>query len=175
MTLPPCRTSRRLAASGTTAFQLPLTARNRSVMVALVVDGETDLIEASAKSMGSLPELAGCPCTGYSLDRLIQPAILVVLAEQPLHGYGIAERIGRLCVFGECKPDVSGVYRFLKEMESRGMVTFSWQKPQGGPARKAYQITDSGRRCLQQWIETLKNYRHGISLLLKSAQQALAE
>jgi hypothetical protein len=30
--------------------------------------------------------LNGCPCTGGTLDRLVQPAILVVLAEGPLGG-----------------------------------------------------------------------------------------
>jgi len=125
--------------------------------------------------MNSPAELTGCPCTGTTLDRLIQPAILVVLAEGPLHGYGIAERIGHMGIFGGRKPDVSGVYRFLKGMESRGMVTSSWDTSEGGPAKKAYQITALGERCLRKWIETLKDYRNGISALLKAARKATAQ
>ena len=41
-----------------------------------------------------------CPCGGRTLDKLIQPAILVVLAAGPLHGYRLAERIGELTMCG---------------------------------------------------------------------------
>jgi DNA-binding PadR family transcriptional regulator len=125
--------------------------------------------------MNASLEIAKCPCSGTTLDRLIQPAILVVLAEGPLHGYAIAERIGQIGVFGGGKPDVSGVYRFLKGMESKGMVKSSWGTADGGPARKAYRITAAGRHCLQQWIETLENYRDGISVLLKAARKVAAQ
>ncbi len=73
-----------------------------------------------------LADFEECPCAGRTLDKLIQPAILVVLAEGPLHGYRLAERIGELSMFGGQKPDASGVYRFLKTMERRGMVASSW-------------------------------------------------
>jgi hypothetical protein len=31
-------------------------------------------------------ELVGCPCSGETLDKLIQPPVLAVLAEGPMHG-----------------------------------------------------------------------------------------
>lgn len=40
--------------------------------------------------------LTDCPCKGGTLDRLIQPAILAVLAEGPLHGYRLAARISEI-------------------------------------------------------------------------------
>ena len=54
-------------------------------------------------------DLAECPCTGGTLDRLIQPAILLVLGEGPAHGYRVAERIGEMPSFAGQKPDVSGI------------------------------------------------------------------
>ena len=59
-----------------------------------------------------MSDLVTCPCDGKTLDRLIQPAILVVLADGPLHGYRLVERIGKLPGFSGQKPDASGVYRF---------------------------------------------------------------
>lgn len=117
----------------------------------------------------------GCPCAGGTLDRLIQPAILVVLAEQPLHGYKIAEHIGGLSGFAGQKPDVSGVYRFLKSMERRGLVGGTWDVPDRGPARKCYQITPDGRQCLGEWVNTLKEYRNGITGLLRAARKAMPQ
>lgn len=107
-----------------------------------------------------------CPCSGRTLDKLIQPAILAVLSEEPSHGYRIAERIGEITKFGGMKPDVSGVYRFLKRMESRKLVVASWDTPAKGHAKRLYAMTTAGRTCLAHWIETLESHRAQIDALL---------
>jgi DNA-binding PadR family transcriptional regulator len=119
-----------------------------------------------------MSESVECPCDGGTLDRLIQPAILAVLADGPLHGYRLAERIGELPGFTGQKPDVSGVYRFLKTMEQRGVVASTWDLSTSGPAKKCYQITAAGQQCLHRWINTLENYRRGITALLAAARKA---
>jgi DNA-binding PadR family transcriptional regulator len=114
-----------------------------------------------------------CPCGGRTLDKLIQPAVLVVLAEGPLHGYCLAERIGQSLTSGGQKPDASGVYRSLKAMEARGLVASSWTVSESGPAKRSYQLTPAGQRCLEQWVTTLEEYRQGITSLLKAARKAV--
>ena len=126
----------------------------------------------SATGVRPRKDLIGCPCTGETLDKLIQPAILAVLAEGPMHGYGLAERIGALPAFAGNKPDVSGVYRYLKAMEGKGLVLSSWDLSQSGPARKTYQITAAGQRCLRRWVRTLEEYREAITALLNTARSA---
>ena len=118
-----------------------------------------------------MTDLADCPCTGGTLDRLIQPAILMVLAEGPLHGYRVAERIGEMSSFSDQKPDVSGVYRFLKTMERKKLVVGAWDISESGPARKCYEITPSGRRCLREWVKTLEDHRKRITDLLRAARK----
>ena len=67
---------------------------------------------------GRMNRVLDCPCSGATLDKLVQPAILAALTEGPIHGYRLAERINEMAgLFGE-KPDVSGIYRFLKKMEA---------------------------------------------------------
>ena len=112
-----------------------------------------------------------CPCEGQTLDRLIQPAILVVLAGGPPHGYRLVERIGKMPGFSGQKPDASGVYRFSKTMERKELVAASWNISDTGPAKKSYRITPAGRQCLT-WIQTLDNYRRGITGLLGAARKA---
>ncbi|MCL4201694.1 MAG: helix-turn-helix transcriptional regulator [Pirellulaceae bacterium] len=114
-----------------------------------------------------------CPCAGRTLDKLIQPAILVVLAEGPLHGYGLTERLGELAMSDGQKPDPSGVYRALRGLETRGMVASSWVLSDTGPAKRSYALTPTGEECLRQWISTLEHYRDGINSLLKAARRAL--
>ncbi len=120
-------------------------------------------------------DLVNCPCGGGTLDKLIQPAILVVLGEGPLHGYRLAERIGEMPILGGHKPDTSGVYRFLKTMERKGLVVSSWDTSETGPAKKCYQITPTGECCLRNWIKTLEEYREGITWLLRSAKKIVAK
>lgn len=120
-------------------------------------------------------ELVDCPCAGNTLDKLIQPAVLAILAEGPLHGYSLAERVGEMRIMGGQKPDVSGIYRYLKAMEHKGYVTATWDVSSSGPARKSYQITAAGMRCLAQWVQTLEEYRQGISDLLKTARRAVPQ
>ncbi len=115
-------------------------------------------------------EFDNCPCSGVSLDRLVQPAILTILAQKSLHGYlilqGIAEIEGR-------KPDATGVYRALRSMEARGLVVSEWDAPASGPARKSYRITAAGLQCLERWVHTLDRHGEVIYRLIADARCAL--
>lgn len=119
-------------------------------------------------------EFPRCPCSGGTLDRLIQPAILAILCEEPSHGYRIAERIGEIPDFACEKPDVSGIYRFLKSMESKGLVVSSWDTPGHGHAKRLYEITAAGEACLAQWVGTLEQHRKAVTALLETARAAVS-
>ena len=123
---------------------------------------------------GSRASLLGqCPCSGATLAKLIQPAIMTVLAEGHLHGYRIVERIAEMPILSGSRPDSTGVYRVLRAMENRGFVVSSWDVSATGPAKRSYRLTAAGKRCLAQWVKTLSQYRHAIDQLLVGARQAL--
>lgn len=119
-----------------------------------------------------MSEFPDCPCLGGTLDKLIQPAILAALSQGPLHGYKLAERINDMTICSAGKPDLSGIYRFLKAMESRGLVASSWDTPEKGHARRLFQITAEGEACLVKWSETLESYHATITNLLKQVRAA---
>ena len=114
-----------------------------------------------------------CPCVGATLDKLIQPALLAVLAQGPIHGYKLAQQIGNIPHFLDEAPDVSGVYRILKTLEKRGMVTADWDISQEGRPKRLFTITDVGRQCLKHWVGTLQHYHRTIGSLLKTTQKAV--
>jgi DNA-binding PadR family transcriptional regulator len=89
-----------------------------------------------------------------------------------MHGYGLAERVGALPSFAGDKPDVSGVHRYLKAMERKGLVLSSWDLSESGPAKKTYQLTAAGQRCLRRWVRTLEQYGETIAALLNTARSA---
>jgi DNA-binding PadR family transcriptional regulator len=113
------------------------------------------------------------PCVGATLDKLIQPAMLAILAKESLHGYELVRKIGDIPHFLEEAPDMSGVYRMLKAMEKRGMVTSDWDMSQDGRPKRIFTITDTGRQCLVNWNDTLQNYHKTICSLLKATQKAV--
>lgn len=111
------------------------------------------------------------PCAGATLARLLQPAILTILAGEALHGYQIVKRAAKMEVFGGERPDPTGVYRALRIMERRGLVISAWRLSLSGPARRSYRLTNRGGKCLDRWIDTLDRYRQAIGDLVASARK----
>lgn len=70
----------------------------------------------------------------------IRAAILVLLAEEPTHGYQLmrelAERSG-----GVWRPSPGSVYPTLSQLEDEGLVTVTT-----GGGRKLFELTDAGRK-----------------------------
>ena len=114
-----------------------------------------------------------CPCVGATLDKFVQPAILAILTKMPLHGYELTRQIGDIPHFLNEAPNVSGVYRVLKALEARGMVTSNWDISQGGRPKRIFAITDDGRQCLKHWNTTLEYYHQSIGSLLKTTKKAI--
>jgi len=117
-------------------------------------------------------KLEGCPCVGATLDKLVQPAVLAILAEGIEHGYAIVRKLGLLRLSACGKPDAAGVYKALKAMQGRGLVASAWDAPEAGPARRRFRLTATGRQCLARWQATLEGYRGGIDELLGMVSRA---
>jgi DNA-binding PadR family transcriptional regulator len=121
-----------------------------------------------------LTETAQCPCSGRNLDKLIQPAVLAILSAKALHGYRIVQSLGVMPMFQGHEPDNTGVYRFLNAMEERGLLTSAWDISGSGPAKKLFDLTAEGRKCLAKWVTTLREYRGQIGELLEHLERATA-
>lgn len=117
-------------------------------------------------------DFSECACSGKTLARLLQPAIMTVLARQPVHGYLILQRLQDLPMFRDHPPDATGVYRFLKSMEKDGLVTSTWDLADTGPARRRFVLTHDGEVCLGHWVETLEEYRRTVTQLLAELKAA---
>lgn len=114
-----------------------------------------------------------CPCVGATLDKLLQPAVLAILATEPMHGYELGRRIGEIPGFLDTTPDISGIYRILKNLEARGMVLAEWDASDMSRAKRIFTITEEGRHCLELWNETLQHYRQTVDALLKATRKAM--
>jgi DNA-binding PadR family transcriptional regulator len=111
-----------------------------------------------------------CACSGKTLARLLQPVVMALLAQEPLHGYRLVQRLQQMAMFRESPPDPTGLYRLLKSMEDRGLVTSTWDLAERGPAKRQYKLTRSGRVCLRKWSKTLTNYADALTEILQIVQ-----
>ncbi len=117
---------------------------------------------------------ADCPCAGATLHKFVQPAVLTVLAQGPLYGYRIAERVARLPIVKDRKLDATGLYRTLKTMERRGLSQGQWSRSEVGPDRRLYLLTRGGEECLRRWVATLREHREAVGDLLVNVRRACA-
>jgi len=73
--------------------------------------------------------------------NFLQPCLLLLLREQPDHGYDLAARLRPM---HDGDGDAGGVYRSLRGLEKQGLVRSEWQTSEMGPARRTYYITRDG-------------------------------
>ena len=89
------------------------------------------------------------------IHRFVEPCLLMLLRDHEAHGYELLEGFEQ---FGlEQNPvDSSTVYRFLRDLEERNLVTSRWDTGGAGPARRLYQIAEEGTGCLACWVDDLR-------------------
>src|SRR5436190_23425627 len=102
------------------------------------------------------------------VERFAEPALLLLLAERPTHGYELLERLPALV--GDERVDVGNLYRFLRALEDEGLVVSEWSAELPGPAKRTYTLTDEGRRLLDAWLAALDDLRGALDGFLDRAR-----
>jgi poly-beta-hydroxybutyrate-responsive repressor len=89
------------------------------------------------------------------IERFVEPALLLLLSERPMHGYDLLERLPDLS--GDDRGvDLGNLYRVLRALEDDGLVRSEWHAEIPGPAKRVYELTDEGRVVLATWSEALE-------------------
>ena len=89
------------------------------------------------------------------IHRFVEPCLLMLLHDHEAHGYELLEGLKQFG-FEQNPVDSSTVYRFLRGLEERGVVTSRWDTGSAGPARRRYQITEESDRYLAWWVDDLR-------------------
>ena len=100
------------------------------------------------------------------IERFVEPSLLLLLRERPMHGYELIERITALA--GEdARVDVGNLYRLLRALEDEGVVRSEWSADLPGPAKRTYELTDGGRALLDRWAEALRDVQGVVADFLR--------
>lgn len=95
--------------------------------------------------------------------RFLRPCLLLLLREQPGHGYDLLERLQALRLRGD---DPGGLYRALRALERDGLVQSGWEKSENGPDRRIYQLTRAGMEELHRHATALADTRETLDIFL---------
>ncbi|MBA2359525.1 MAG: helix-turn-helix transcriptional regulator [Actinobacteria bacterium] len=95
--------------------------------------------------------------------RFLRACVLLLLREQPSHGYELLER---LATFGYERSDPGGLYRTLRGLEQEGLVDSAWEPSRTGPERRIYQVTRAGTEELHRQARELASVQAGLDVFL---------
>jgi PadR family transcriptional regulator len=104
------------------------------------------------------------------VERFVEPSLLLLLRERPMHGYELIEHLPEIAG-SETHVDVGNLYRVLRALEEEGIVASEWSADLPGPAKRTYELTDSGRRLLDRWAEALRDAQGVLSGFLERYEQ----
>ena len=94
--------------------------------------------------------------------------ILRVLAQRPLHGYAIAQRIHQLSN-EVLSVEEGSLYPALQKLLVKGWVKAGWTKSETGREVREYRLTASGKRQLEAELADYRRSTDAIGLVLDGA------
>lgn len=95
--------------------------------------------------------------------KFLRQCLLLLLREQPSHGYELLER---LRAFGFPRDDPGGLYRALRALERDGFVHSGWEPSGSGPDRRIYTLTRAGVEELHRRAKALAEAREAVDVFL---------
>src|SRR5882672_82418 len=105
-----------------------------------------------------LSSVSSCIPKGARMEKLDVPQgtldlmILTILAREPMHGYGISQRLAVLSD-DQFQVNPGSLFPSLYRLEQDGELKADWRATENNRRAKYYRITASGRRRLEQHRE----------------------
>lgn len=99
------------------------------------------------------------------IEGVIEPGLLLLLAERSSHGYELTlELEQRELVASPVAP--ARVYEVLKRLEQDGAVEGRHEDSPAGPDRRQFTITPAGLERLERWVTALRLSQEHLQTIL---------
>ena len=99
-----------------------------------------------------------------TLDLLI----LRTLALEPMHGWGISQRIEQSSR-GVLDVNQGSLYPALQRLEQKGWIESEWLTTENNRRARVYRLTTAGRRALGHETASWRRYVQAVDLILGGA------
>jgi len=96
-----------------------------------------------------------------TLDLLV----LKTLTLEPMHGWGISQRIEQISR-GTFDVNQGSLYPALQRLEQRGWIDSEWRTTENNRRAKYYRLTSGGRKALSAELATWRRYVASVELIL---------
>ena len=102
------------------------------------------------------------------LQGTLEMLILKVLSLEPMHGWGIGERIQQISqdVFTVHQ---GSLYPALQRLKRKGLVSADWRTTQNNRRARYYELTPAGRRRLQEEERSWARASAAVDRILQAA------
>lgn len=98
-----------------------------------------------------------------SLDLLV----LKTLSLEPMHGWGISQRIQQTSR-GVLEVNQGSLYPALQRLEKEGLIVSEWGTTDNNRRARYYRITAAGRRTLGVELESWRRFADGLEAVLRT-------
>lgn len=107
--------------------------------------------------------------TGEWLRGLLGTCALAALSRGSAHGYAVVQQL-QAAGLGPIKG--GALYPVLNRLERDGAVTAQWREGEGGPGRKVFTLTETGRQHLASLRGAWAPFAETVGLLLDAPDAA---
>ena len=94
--------------------------------------------------------------------------ILTILAREPMHGYGVSQRLAALSR-GEFQVNPGSLFPSLYRLEQDGKLNAEWRPTENNRRAKYYRLTAAGKRQLEQHRERWNRVSFAVTSVLEGA------
>ena len=98
-----------------------------------------------------------------SLDLLI----LKTLSLEPMHGWGISQRIQQMSK-GILEVNQGSLYPALQRLEKNGVIASDWGTTDNNRRARYYRLTAAGKRTLSAEHDSWKRFAAGLDAVLRT-------
>jgi len=103
---------------------------------------------------------------GDLLQGTLDMLVLKALQLEPMHGWGITERIEQWSESG-LQLGQGSLYPALYRLERQGLVSSSWKSTENNRRARYYALTASGRRALAAESEKWERQSQAVNFVLR--------
>lgn len=103
------------------------------------------------------------------LQGTLDVLILKIVALEPIHGYGIAQRIRQISK-AVLQVQQGSLYPALHRLEKRGLLCAKWGEAETGREAKFYLLTKTGRKQLEAETANWDRLSEAVTMILRTAE-----
>jgi transcriptional regulator len=106
-----------------------------------------------------------------ALDRLqgtLDMLVLRTVQREPMHGWGISQRI-QLLSRDVLQVNQGSLYPALHRLEERGWITAEWGTSENNRRAKFYRLTAKGQRQLERERSSWDDFAEAVTAILQTA------